>query len=46
MPVFLHGQVFVLKCAVLIINAGIVWYLIYHLRRSAKLHKAALITQR
>ena len=45
MPVFLHGQVFVLKFAVLIINAGIVWYLIHHLRRSAKLHKAALITQ-
>ena len=46
LPVLLHGQVFGLKCAVLIVNAGIVWYLIHHLRRSAKLHKAALITQR
>ena len=36
LPVFLHGQVFVLKFAVLLINAGIVWYLIHHLRRNAK----------
>ena len=44
-PVLLHSQVFVLKFAVLIINIGIVWYLTYHLRRTAKLHRAALIVQ-
>ena len=44
-PILLHSQVFVLKFAVLIINVGIVWYLIHHLRRSAKLPSAALIAQ-
>ena len=32
-PVLLYSQVFVLKFAVLIINVGIVWFLVYHLRR-------------
>ena len=36
MPVLFHNHVFVLKIAVLIINAGIVWFLAHHLRRSAK----------
>lgn len=34
-PLLLHSQVFVLKCAVLIINVGIVWFLVYHLRHAA-----------
>ena len=44
-PMLLHGEVYVLKFAVLIINVGIVYYLIYHLRRTAKLEKAVLIAQ-
>ena len=44
-PVLLHSQVFVLKFAVLVINVGIVWYLIFHLRRTAKLEKGALLTR-
>ncbi len=44
-PVLLHSQVFVLKFAVLIINAGIVWYLLHHLQRTAKLPRMAVIAQ-
>ena len=45
LPILLHSQVFVLKFAVLIINFGIVWYLIHHVRREARPEKAAPITQ-
>ena len=44
-PLILHSQVFVLKCAALIINVGIVWYLVYHLRRGAKPRRDAFIAQ-
>ena len=30
---FFHNRVFVLKLGVLLINTGIVWFLVYHLRR-------------
>ena len=36
LPVLFSSHVFVLKVAVLIINAGIVWYLVYHLRRGGR----------
>ena len=45
LPMLLHSQVFVLKFAVLIINVGIVWYLIHHLRRDAKPEEAAPTTR-
>ena len=32
-PLLLHGEVFVLKFAVLILNVGIVWFLVYQLCR-------------
>ena len=35
LPILLHSQVFVLKFALLIINVGIVCFLIYHLRHTA-----------
>ena len=35
-PLLFHSRVFVLKLAVLFINAGIVWFLGYHLRRDRK----------
>ena len=41
LPIPLHSQVFVLKFAVLIVNVGIVWYLIHHLQRGATPEKAA-----
>ncbi len=44
-PMLLHGEVYVLKFAVLIINVGIVYYLIYHLWRTATLARTALTTQ-
>ncbi len=36
LPVLFSSHVFVLKIAVLIINAGIVWYLFYNLRRGER----------
>ncbi len=35
-PTLFHGRLFVLKIAVLMINAGIVWFLVAHLRRAGK----------
>ena len=36
LPALFHNRVFVLKLAVLFINAGIVWFLVYHLRSDGK----------
>ena len=40
-PTLLHNHIFVLKLAVLIINVGIVWYLVVHLWRAGKRRAAA-----
>ena len=40
-PRLFHDHLFVPKVAVLIINAAIVWFLVYHLRRSGRHGRAA-----
>jgi uncharacterized membrane protein (DUF2068 family) len=45
LPTLLHNRVFVLKLAVLFINAGIVWFFVYHLRRERKRGGVRIVDQ-
>ncbi len=44
-PTLFHTRVFVLKLAVLFINAGIVWFLVYHLRHNEKRYVAGKVNE-